>query len=180
MSLGVPEKALTFLKKAVMIAPNEIKWQLLTAACYKRTGNHMKALQVYKDLHNENPDNIECLQLLVRLSSELGLREASEYVLELRRAEKAKEVRERIGSSRPGSRRSTGSRSSGMSPSTPNSHPNSAKLTRKPETELYQIQELRYDDPLGPVPERPRTSAGRKIVDDDFGDDDIADDLLPV
>ena len=48
------------------------------------------------------------LQLLVRLTSEFGLKEAGEYALELKRAEKAKEVRERIGSSRPGSRRSSG------------------------------------------------------------------------
>lgn len=53
--------------------------------------------------------NFSGLQLLVRLSSELGLKEAGEYVLELKRAEKAKEIRERIGSSRPGSRRSSGS-----------------------------------------------------------------------
>lgn len=113
------------------MAPNEPKWQLLVAACYRKTGNHHKAVEVYKNLHRENPDNIECkyskekkiffskncnsdrfilgLQLLVRLSSELGLKEAGEYVLELKRAEKAKEVRERIGSSRPGSRRSSGS-----------------------------------------------------------------------
>ncbi len=37
-----------------------------------------------------------------------------------------------------------------------------------------------YSDPLGPAPERPRTSAGhRGGAEDEFGDDDIGDDLLP-
>ena len=39
-----------------------------------------------------------------------------------------------------------------------------------------------YSDPLGPAPERPRTSAGTRGgigAEDDFGDEDIGDDLLP-
>ena len=37
-----------------------------------------------------------------------------------------------------------------------------------------------YSDPLGPAPERPRTSAGnRGMAEDEFGDEDIGDDLLP-
>ena len=37
-----------------------------------------------------------------------------------------------------------------------------------------------YSDPLGPAPERPRTSAGRgQRDDDDFADEEIGDDLLP-
>jgi hypothetical protein len=46
--------------------------------------------------------NLAGLKFLIRLCSDLGLREAAEYALELKKAEKAKEVRERIGSSRPG------------------------------------------------------------------------------
>ena len=37
-----------------------------------------------------------------------------------------------------------------------------------------------YSDPLGPAPQRPMTSAGnRGQNDDDFGDEEIGDDLLP-
>ena len=39
-----------------------------------------------------------------------------------------------------------------------------------------------YNDPLGPAPERPRTSAGNRggaINDDEFADEEIGDDLLP-
>jgi intraflagellar transport protein 88 len=46
--------------------------------------------------------NLAGLKFLIRLCSDLGIKEAAEYALELKKAEKAKEVRERIGSSRPG------------------------------------------------------------------------------
>ena len=38
-----------------------------------------------------------------------------------------------------------------------------------------------YTDPLGPAPERPKTSSNRTRDNDadDFGDDEIGDDLLP-
>ena len=37
-----------------------------------------------------------------------------------------------------------------------------------------------YSDPLGPMPDRPRTSVGgRGNLDDDFADEEIGDDLLP-
>jgi intraflagellar transport protein 88 len=46
--------------------------------------------------------NLAGLKFLIRLCSDLGIKEAAQYALELKKAEKAKEVRERIGSSRPG------------------------------------------------------------------------------
>ena len=37
-----------------------------------------------------------------------------------------------------------------------------------------------YSDPLGPLPDRPRTSVGpRNNADEDFADEEIGDDLLP-
>jgi len=42
------------------------------------------------------------LKFLIHLCKDLGHKEATEYALKLKKAEKAKEVRERIGSSRPG------------------------------------------------------------------------------
>jgi len=96
------EKALTYFKKAVELAPDEPRWRLLVAACLRRTGQFHKALTEYQDIHNKFPDNIECLKFLVRLCSDLGLKEAQTYAAELKKAEKAKELKERQGSSRPG------------------------------------------------------------------------------
>jgi intraflagellar transport protein 88 len=42
------------------------------------------------------------LKFLIHLCRDLGHKDATEYALKLKKAEKAKEVRERIGSSRPG------------------------------------------------------------------------------
>lgn len=36
-----------------------------------------------------------------------------------------------------------------------------------------------YSDPLGPLPERPRTGMGKPMDYDDFGDEALGDDLLP-
>jgi intraflagellar transport protein 88 len=39
-----------------------------------------------------------------------------------------------------------------------------------------------YSDPLGPLADRPHTSAGRKSqhqLEDEFGDEEIGEDLLP-
>lgn len=36
---------------------------------------------------------------------------------------------------------------------------------------------INYVDPVGPLPTRPMTAAGKR--DDDFGDEELGDDLLP-
>ncbi|XP_039276818.1 intraflagellar transport protein 88 homolog [Nilaparvata lugens] len=118
VALHVSEKAVSFYRRAASMQPNEPKWRLLIGSCYRRSGNYQQALATYKHIHTDFPDNIECLKLLVRMCSDLGLKEASGYAMELKKAEKSKELRERIGSSRSGSRRSSGRSSrGGLSPS---------------------------------------------------------------
>ncbi|XP_020293114.1 intraflagellar transport protein 88 homolog [Pseudomyrmex gracilis] len=182
ISMQIAEKALPYFEKAVELAPDEPRWRLLVAACLRRTGQFHKALAEYQDIHNKFPDNIECLKFLIRLCSDLGLKEAQTYAAELKRAEKAKEMKDRQGSARPGttgSRKSnsgTGSRAgSGLSvlsdhrPS-PDRRPISGRND-------YQGASSSYADPLGPLPTRPMTAAGKR--DDDFGDEELGDDLLP-
>lgn len=77
------------------------------AACFRRTGQFQKALTEYQDIHYKFPDNIECLKFLVRLCSDLGLKEAQMYTTELKKAEKAKELKDRQGSARPGTTANT-------------------------------------------------------------------------
>ena len=65
--------------------------------------NHLDLCFQY--IHRRFPENIECLKFLVKISNDLGLKEANEYALELKKAERAREVRDnRVSSSRPGSR----------------------------------------------------------------------------
>ncbi|PNF32805.1 hypothetical protein B7P43_G04474 [Cryptotermes secundus] len=199
----VAEKALGYFERAALMQPNEVKWQLMAASCHRRSGNYHQALQAYKDIHVRFPDNIECLKFLIRLCSDLGIKEAAEYALELKKAEKAKEVRERIGSSRPGSLRSGSGRSSRGGLNSPlsdspqlsagarNSPPVPSQVSRLHKMALLETSETysptsqhrdvdaSYSDPLGPLAERPRTSVGHKHAEDEFGDEELGEDLLP-
>ena len=108
---------------------------------------------------------------------------------------------QRALSSRPGSRRSasqgsrsgsavsgdlrsrTPSRGGASGASAPGSAVSRIALDEE-EAENYQPASKEvdgsYSDPLGPLPDRPRTSVGpRNITEEDFADEEIGDDLLP-
>ncbi|XP_028045924.2 intraflagellar transport protein 88 homolog [Monomorium pharaonis] len=180
ISMQVAEKALIYFEKAVELAPDEPRWRLLVAACLRRTGQFHKALTEYQDIHNKFPDNIECLKFLVRLCSDLGLKETQMYATELKKAEKAKELKERQGSARPGT---TGSRKSNSGTSSRAGSGLSILSDHRPSPDRRPIsgkndyQSTSYADPIGPLPTRPMTAAGKR--DDDFGDEELGDDLLP-
>ncbi|BES88088.1 Hypothetical protein NTJ_00896 [Nesidiocoris tenuis] len=195
----VPEKAIPFYEKASLMQPHECKWHLLIGSCHRRSGNYQAALNTYKDTLAKFPDNIECLKFLVRLCSDLGLKETAEYTAELKRAEKAKEIRERISSSRSGSRRSSGRSSGGIGGFSPGNVespiPPTAALRNQTSyaptsshgqhNQSQQPIDVSYSDPLGPIQERPRTGMmpprtpwGRS-TEEDFADEEITQDLLP-
>lgn len=200
------EKAIKYFERAAIIQPNQVKWQLMVASCHRRSGNYQQALKTYKIIHRRFPDNIECLKFLVRLCTDMGLKEASEYATKLKKAEKAKELKEQRANSgsRPGSRRSSsrtsreGSASSNTSApmySPRNSNSYQATSARSVDSsrkefpllesdESYQPRQKElnttYEDPLGPMEERPKTAARKKDADDDeFDNEELGDDLLP-
>merc|ERR1711988_27000 len=87
------EKAMQFFERAAQIQPQETKWKLMVASCHRRIQNFSRALQIYQEIHAEHPDNIECLRFLVHCCSEQQMKEqAHEYVLKLRKAERAEEI----------------------------------------------------------------------------------------
>ncbi|XP_054278249.1 intraflagellar transport protein 88 homolog [Macrosteles quadrilineatus] len=198
VSMQVAEKAVAYYEKAALMQPNEPKWRLLIGSCHRRSGNYQLALRTYKDILQEFPENIECLKFLVRMCSDMGLPEAATYAMQLKKAEKAKELRERIGSSQSGtgSRRSSGRSSQGvaspLSDSTPPTRGSLTSASRQAKLSVlesgaepsfgrsqFQNIDASYSDPLGPQ-ERPRTAArSRSQVDDEFGDEDLAEFLLP-
>ncbi len=237
----VSEKAIGYFERAALMQPDDVKWQLMIASCYRRSGNYHKALETYKTIHRKFPENIECLKFLVKICSDMGLKEAMEYAQELKKAERARDMREqRASSSRPGSRRSSsrasansrngsavkhvistvfrglmfslfqlshdaiggvnsplGSRQASSRIGSRGSMPGSAVSSKSAQLRANLLEEHEeedmesyrpnarevdssYSDPLGPAPERPRTSAGnRGGNDDDFADEEIGDDLLP-
>ena len=59
-------------------------------------GSYQQALQHYKSIHQRFPENVDCLRFLVRLTSDLGLKEAQDYALLLKKAEKAAENKRQV------------------------------------------------------------------------------------
>ncbi|KRT81393.1 Anaphase-promoting complex subunit 3 protein [Oryctes borbonicus] len=202
IEMQVVEKALVYFEKAAQMQPNYPKWHMMVAGCHRRSGNVHKALILYQEIHRQFPENVECLRFLVRLCSDLGMREAHDYALELKQLEKSKEVRNRVSSSRPGSIRSGSELSSrtgsGFSPvpegihvseSAVNSATRSSRLGRLSQLHnsagsgdsgfAQPTVDASYNDPLGPLPTRPKTGIGKPLDYDDFGDEQLGDDLLP-
>ncbi|XP_034057366.1 intraflagellar transport protein 88 homolog isoform X13 [Gymnodraco acuticeps] len=190
------EKAIQFFERATLIQPTQVKWQLMVASCYRRSGNYQKALETYKDIHRKFPENVECLRFLVRLCTDMGLNEVQEYATKLKKVEKMKEIREqRVKSGRESSSRgrregSAGSAETDVKADSAHSSSTkgerlSAKMRSLPgSNEPYEASspkeiDASYVDPLGPQMERPKTGAKRRVEDDDFADEELGDDLLP-
>ncbi|XP_024264477.1 intraflagellar transport protein 88 homolog isoform X2 [Oncorhynchus tshawytscha] len=115
------EKAIQYFERATLIQPTQVKWQLMVASCYRRSGNYQKALETYKDIHRKFPENVECLRFLVRLCTDMGMKEVQDYATKLKKVEKMKEIREqRVKSAREGSARGTRREGSASSAGTPN------------------------------------------------------------
>ncbi|XP_062957955.1 intraflagellar transport protein 88 homolog isoform X6 [Cynocephalus volans] len=150
------EKAIQYFERASLIQPTQVKWQLMVASCFRRSGNYQRALDTYKDIHRKFPENVECLRFLVRLCTDIGLKEVQEYATKLKKLEKMKEIREqRIKSGRDSSGGARGKREGSAG------------------------SDASYLDPLGPQIERPKTAAKKRIDEDDFADEQLGDDLLP-
>nr|XP_057939067.1 intraflagellar transport protein 88 homolog isoform X2 [Doryrhamphus excisus] len=164
------EKAIQYFERAILVQPSEVRWQLMVASCYRRSG----------------------LRFLVRLSQDMGLQEVQDYATKLKKVEKMKELREqRVRSAREGSARgrregSGGSADSGHSSSSNKGERLGAQVMSFPaSSEPYESSspkelDASYVDPLGPLVERPKTGAKVRVDDDDdFADEDLGDELLP-
>lgn len=68
----VYEKAMPYFDLASKIQPSEVKWALMVASCYRRIGAYPQALAKYKEIHAAHPENVECLRYLVHICTDLG------------------------------------------------------------------------------------------------------------
>ncbi|XP_056283557.1 intraflagellar transport protein 88 homolog [Pseudoliparis swirei] len=179
------EKAILYFERATLIQPTQVKWQLMVASCYRRSGNYQRALETYRDIHCKFTDNMECLRFLVRLCTDMGLKEVQEYATKLKKAEKMKEIREQRGKSGSARGRREGREGSAGSTDSSRRERLSAKMRSLPASnEPYEASspkemDTSYVDPLGPQTERPKTGAKKRLEDDDFADEELGDDLLP-
>ncbi|RTG89216.1 intraflagellar transport protein 88 [Schistosoma bovis] len=179
------EKAVAYFERASLMQPNQIKWQLMIASCHRRSGNYQQALETYRIIHRRFPENIECLQFLVRLSSDMDLPEAQDYIAKLKRAEKLKQAREQRRLSSSESRESSANYDNHFNVQSKHAHSknNSFRQTEvRKETSLSRDidnEYIKYNDPLGPSVERPRTAARTRPIQDDFADEEVDENLLP-
>jgi intraflagellar transport protein 88 len=89
----VYEKAVEFFERAAVIQPKEVKWRLMVASCYRRMNLFQQALDLYEEIHEKNPDNIECLRYLVTICKDLGKKEYYEYSKKLGKLERFQDGR---------------------------------------------------------------------------------------
>uniref|UniRef100_A0A7I4XXW3 Intraflagellar transport protein 88 homolog n=1 Tax=Haemonchus contortus TaxID=6289 RepID=A0A7I4XXW3_HAECO len=185
------EKAVNYFEKASIMQPNEIKWQLMMASSHRRAGNYQKALELYKNIHKKFPANIDCLKFLVRITTDLGMPEAKEYVDKLSKAERVRQLKmQRESDSSQGKRHSAQSSShslpqggSGERPTSLNSlRMSSAKFTFEDQPFTVAPRDMKsadlsYTDPVGSGPARPKTGQRRLKTDDSF--EELDDSLLP-
>uniref|UniRef100_A0A665V1X7 Intraflagellar transport 88 homolog n=1 Tax=Echeneis naucrates TaxID=173247 RepID=A0A665V1X7_ECHNA len=195
------EKAIQYFERATLIHLQGLVVNI-NPFLFFLTGNYQKALETYKDIHRKFPVNIECLRFLVRLCTDMGLKEVQEYATKLKKVEKMKEIREQVSSARgrkEGREGSAGSAGesvptticvcfgadSSHSGSSTKGERLSAKMRSLPaSSEPYEASspkelDASYVDPLGPQTDRPKTGAKKRIEDDDFADEELGDDLLP-
>jgi len=85
------EQAIEYFERASVVQPGEIKWRLMITSCYRRLGDFHKALELYQQIHEDYPDNLEALQYLEALCRDLGrpYEEYSRRVEKLRRLQPA-------------------------------------------------------------------------------------------
>ncbi|KAG2490865.1 hypothetical protein HYH03_010783 [Edaphochlamys debaryana] len=160
----VYEKAIPFFDLAAKIQPQEVKWALMVASCHRRTSNLPAALGKYKQIHNMHPDNVECLRYLVHLCSELGRRaEAAEYTTKLKKAEKAA-VPEATTAAAPAAAAAAASGGGGMGMGLDDDLGQSAVSAQNRGKKMVVKEHM----------------GGGKGDNDDWGNETLGDDLLPM
>jgi intraflagellar transport protein 88 len=84
------EKAIHYFERAALIQPNEVKWRLMVATCYRKMNAYQQALKLYQEINTQYPENIECLRYLVMICKDLGLK-YDNYSIQLKKLERAQE-----------------------------------------------------------------------------------------
>lgn len=188
------EAAIPFFDRASQIEPNEVKWRLMVASCWRRMGAYPAALKLYEDIHRSHPNDIECVRYLITICKEMKL-PYENYAAHLRKLERLQEASD-ANMPRP---QGTVSAITGA----PGELPQPSKLgvstgfgggignldrgrfedddkvfdtNPSPPVELYEA-----DDPELPSNKGKRRIVERRVEDEDeWGNDELNDDLLPM
>jgi len=85
------EAAIPFFGRASQIEPAEVKWRLMVASCYRRMGAYPAALKLYEDIHHSHPNNIECVRYLITICKEMK-QKYDHYAIHLSKLERMQEA----------------------------------------------------------------------------------------
>lgn len=180
------EQALPFFQRASLIEPDEPKWQLMVATCYRRMGAYPQALAIYETVHRAQPDHLECLKYLVTISKEMHDQQAAEnYTKLLRRAERAAELDAESGAGghtggMVGSDRGGGDRGGGYMKSEVADSLDDHRGGSGPSKPAFD-HNVHLDNTVDQKQKGLAANRGNAVDDDDqWGDDDLGDELLPL
>eukprot|EP00929_Paragymnodinium_shiwhaense_P016836 TRINITY_DN12548_c0_g1_i1.p1 TRINITY_DN12548_c0_g1~~TRINITY_DN12548_c0_g1_i1.p1 ORF type:complete len:618 (+),score=194.81 TRINITY_DN12548_c0_g1_i1:188-1855(+) len=189
------EAAIPFFSRASQIEPNEVKWRLMVASCYRRMGAYPQALSLYEEIHRSHPNDIECVRYLITICKEMK-QPYEHYATHLRKLERLQEAQHGGGSgATPGTVSAIAETSApppprpvGMQmlrrersyddedlqgdPEDPTEH---NMAPPRPPMELYEAAEPQLSSKAAP---KRRLAAPKQEDDDDWGADDL-DDVLP-
>jgi len=85
------EQAIPFFSRASQIEPAEVKWRLMVASCYRRMGAYPAALKLYEEIHHSHPNDIECVRYLITICKEMK-QKYDHYAIHLRKLERMQEA----------------------------------------------------------------------------------------
>ena len=160
----VYEKAMPYFDLASKVQPQEVKWALMVASCYRRVGAYPQALAKYKEIHNAHPENVECLRYLVHICTDLGRKEeVHEYVVKLRKAE-------RLAAAETEARATAAA---------------APQMDQENDSVTAAVAQQRAMMPDEPAYRAPASNAKKANVtndanNDDWGNEELGDDLLPM
>jgi intraflagellar transport protein 88 len=163
------EKAIEYFHMASQIQPQEVKWQLMVASCHRRIGAYQQALKIYQAIHKDHPENIECLNYLVRLCRDLGMKDQiQEYAVKLNKAERA---REQAAAQAKHEQYQEGYEDAGLD----NYDASQRMNSREPRmSDLQDTNKTSVQDVIN------KKKASKQKDEDDWGDEELGDDLLPM
>lgn len=67
------DNALRFFERATALAPKEPRYPIMVAACYRNMDCKQEALEVYERVIQMDSSNKQCLEHLIKLTTEMGL-----------------------------------------------------------------------------------------------------------
>jgi tetratricopeptide (TPR) repeat protein len=190
------EAAIPFFSRASQIEPAEVKWRLMVASCYRRMGAYPAALKLYEDIHRSHPNDIECVRYLITICKEMK-QKYDHYALHLRKLERMQEAAN-SNAPRPvgtvsaiagGPGELLDSAALGVRPANQDMGISNigapGRFDREdddlPDTNVRSVELYEAADPEFPTNKGKRRLHERNVEDEDeWGGDELNDDLLPM